>query len=73
MLDVGISSTRRIANFWGIDEVQPGRERRLVAQDCDSAEGARGALQPKLTNLSNTPTGVQKTIEDALRAAGLVP
>ena len=73
MLDVGISSTRRITSFWGIDEVQPHRGKALVAsEEADRRQPLQGILQPKPTSLSGTHVGVQKTIEDALRAAGLM-
>jgi poly(hydroxyalkanoate) depolymerase family esterase len=73
MLDVGISSTRLITSFWGIDEVQPGRIKALASsEEADSPQALRGMLQRKPTSLSGTPVLVQKTIEDALRAAGLM-
>lgn len=71
MLDVGISSTRRIASFWGIDEVQPARGKnppfRVESEFIQLPNPTLRAEPP------NCGTGlVQKTIEDALRAAGLM-
>lgn len=87
MLDVGISSTREIARFWGIE----------VAEDCASAQReenvSRGqrhlprssaSEKANIPNLaspvnpssprvaSSDPHGLKKVIEDALRAAGLM-
>lgn len=65
MLEANISSTRRIAAFWGLAGAA-----RTDAQPGPSAQPARGeqasAPQPSLT------TQVGKVIEDALRAAGLM-
>ena len=73
MLDVGISSTRRIAGFWGIDEMQPTRENAPVSsEDSEYPRFPHRTLQAKPPSLQGTPLGVQKTIEDALRAAGLM-
>ena len=55
MLEAGISSGRRIAEFWGIATPRMGR-----------------AAPPARPAANANPTGVQKTIEDALRAAGLM-
>lgn len=72
MLEAGISSTRRIAEFWGI----AGK----VAQRADPRRAAEQRPQPPATprpapagdGAKPVSTGVQKTIEDALRAAGLM-
>ena len=69
MLDVGISSTRRITSFWGIDEVQPTSEKEPLPLESDSFP--HRTLHAELPN-RDTPAGIQKTIEDALRAAGLM-
>jgi poly(hydroxyalkanoate) depolymerase family esterase len=72
MLDVGISSTRAIARFWGIDEGLPAIEK--VPQ----ARGPSVNPEPSVRRLPQAPVpastrfGVQKTIEGALRAAGLM-
>lgn len=57
MLDAGISSTRRIAHFWGIADA-PVRRTRPVSE-------AKHAAQ-------HLPSSVAKTIDDALRSAGLL-
>ena len=95
MLDVGISSTRHIARFWGLSkfaERQPGQEissrAEIVAPRAGHVEASSNAKtedalvpqgrsshpEPQDTK-SAAPTraaGVQKIIEDALRAAGLM-
>jgi poly(hydroxyalkanoate) depolymerase family esterase len=60
MLDANISSTRRIAEFWGLT----------------AAAGAGNAQQPDAqpapSSWAGAIAGVRKTITDALRAAGLM-
>jgi poly(hydroxyalkanoate) depolymerase family esterase len=86
MLEARISSTRRIASFWG---VLAADESRVVAQ-APAAQAASPAApvtlrEParrtrKLEPVSRSatpppaaaPSGVQKIIEDALRTAGLM-
>ncbi len=67
MLDVGISSTDHIAAFWGIAELQTSSH---VGSHPAAAEPAveRHAASP----FAAVPAGVAKTIDDALRSAGLV-
>lgn len=70
MLDVAISSTRRIAYDWGLGGNAPARNAARVA-----AAGSRKALPVGSANdrtPSRTVGGVQETIETALRAAGLM-
>jgi poly(3-hydroxybutyrate) depolymerase len=72
MLDAGISSTRHILSFWGIANGSRSTElkpKQFMTQTSSSPRPETEA--PALTRLS-APTGVQKTIEDALRAAGLM-
>ena len=68
MLDVGISSTRRIAAFWGIAPAP--------AATGDPAASTAAPRQPQRLRPEPTPrreaTGVAAIIDDALRAAGLV-
>ena len=84
MLDVGISSTLRIARFWEI------ADEGLVesSQEDAAAPGMRGRRSRHLEAPSTVPklrwpsspadtsrpakSGIAKTIEDALRAAGLM-
>lgn len=77
MLDVGISSTREIAAFWGIAEGR--RDETLAGQGTEQVGSNRLAqectVDPGLVGNSrgvSKISGVQKTIEDALRTAGLM-
>ena len=66
MLEVGISSTRHIANFWGIAAFgNPAASRTEAAPQSPRRELA--AASPEVAS-----TGVRKIIEDALRSAGLM-
>jgi len=86
MLDVGVSSTREIAGFWGI---APARDAAGIASPSRSvvpyAVQRGGARDQARTTTPSRPeadarpapsatgaSGIQKTIEDALRAAGLM-
>lgn len=87
MLDVGISSTQKIARFWEIadGEVRPsaGSKRRDIVAHSHLPLGSRSNAGPRIPARSPevstaakqeaSPTsGVQKIIEDALRTAGLM-
>ncbi|MBS9476948.1 PHB depolymerase family esterase [Ancylobacter sp. VKM B-3255] len=100
MLDVGISSTREIARFWGLADapqtraalparpVAPlapaARRRPRAVTGQDAAPAASPAAVPATSRAKTYGTGpalqppgadafsVKKTIEDALRAAGLM-
>lgn len=80
MLDVGLSSTREIAGFWGIAQVDGDRgSRSKLPQPQFFPPGARRkTLESSPPAILFSPrrvspgAGVQKTIEDALRAAGLM-
>jgi poly(hydroxyalkanoate) depolymerase family esterase len=63
MLRAAISSTDRIAAFWGIAEPVAG-----VRKPARKAEAAERKPEPRKT----APSGVQGVIEDALKAAGLM-
>jgi poly(hydroxyalkanoate) depolymerase family esterase len=68
MLDAGISSTRLIARFWGIapEEIRP---RRVEDEPATTFERSpREAAAFPLTQQA----AIQRTIEDALRGAGLM-
>jgi poly(hydroxyalkanoate) depolymerase family esterase len=70
MLEAGISSTRRIAAFWGLSASEP--EAALAGE---TAAALPAFQSPKLTRLpdpAKPAQGVGKIIEDALRAAGLM-
>jgi poly(hydroxyalkanoate) depolymerase family esterase len=62
MLDAAISSTDRIAHFWGIVASEP---LKVAPPPAMAARSAEPIAQP-------APASIQKTIEDALRAAGLM-
>ena len=68
MLDVGISSTDRIAAFFGIAPALEETSRVSAAPQIEALEAGR----PRLIDVSAPPSGPQKVIEDALRAAGLM-
>lgn len=83
MLDVGISSTRQIARFWGLAE--PGIQRPAQAEPASGsalqtftlAEKTRAVhidptLEPQPLDARGSAAGITKVIEDALRAAGLM-
>jgi poly(hydroxyalkanoate) depolymerase family esterase len=63
MLDVGLSSTARIAHFFGL---APEEKRTAEA-------GARPAPRPRAMAGPEAAGGPQAVIEQALRAAGLMP
>ncbi|HYJ81463.1 MAG TPA: PHB depolymerase family esterase [Allosphingosinicella sp.] len=65
MLDVGLSSTARIAAFFGIAPAEDSEKARPAPRRRDPARSDRS--RPKAAN------GVQQVIEDALRKAGLMP
>jgi poly(hydroxyalkanoate) depolymerase family esterase len=83
MLDVGLSSTDRIAAFFGIAP-EPAAAMARAAKPAAAAAAvpakaaaapkrARGAAQTRAAPAAGTgTTGVQKVIEDALKAAGLM-
>ncbi|MGA9580799.1 MAG: PHB depolymerase family esterase [Allosphingosinicella sp.] len=75
MLDVGLSSTERIAAFFGIGPEtakRPQADRRAPAP-ARAKPAARALPQPSLPQPSlPQASGPQKVIEDALRKAGLM-
>jgi poly(hydroxyalkanoate) depolymerase family esterase len=83
MLEAGISSTRRIAAFWGIAETRDRRAGRAVghaeakAAPASVARLHRPPVPPKPDADAPTPqvpaaNRIRHVIEDALRAAGLM-
>ncbi|HEY0043361.1 MAG TPA: PHB depolymerase family esterase [Allosphingosinicella sp.] len=75
MLDVGLSSTDRIAAFFGIApepqaSAKPAAKAKAEAPAQAAKQRRRAAPRPRAA--AAAPTGVQKVIEDALRAAGLM-
>jgi poly(hydroxyalkanoate) depolymerase family esterase len=79
MLEVGVSSTREIARFWGISNADgkgasvPSNPAAREVVSTPPKEKV-GAMEPTYDGRagSNPPNKVQKIIEDALRAAGLL-
>ncbi|AXB79089.1 PHB depolymerase family esterase [Novosphingobium sp. P6W] len=83
MLEVNISSTQRICNFWGLlqgadaigaripSEPEPARREKAVVADTIGAAVPPTFRQP-LSGDSHRAGGVSKIIEDALRSAGLM-
>ena len=69
LLDAGISSTRRIAGFWGIGGAGQPRGNGQVRI---SPPLAHRQTQPKPHLVPPAASGIGKTIEDALRSAGLM-
>ena len=67
MLDHGISSTRHIAQFWGL-----AREVSASATSPKKAVAPNASPIVKPRRIVPPPTGPAKIIEDALRAAGLM-
>ena len=77
MLDVGLSSTDRIAGFFGMagaERVQAARPAAAIAPKAPKAAArAKPAARPARARAKPAVVGsVQKVIEDALRAAGLM-
>ncbi|HET9395868.1 MAG TPA: hypothetical protein VFO36_07405, partial [Nitrospiraceae bacterium] len=81
MLDVGISSTREMAGFWGLGDADGtrGSVRTRPARptiNVSSSDSLRGDGQTAETARSDGELSqggaVKKVIEDALRAAGLM-
>jgi len=73
MLDVGLSSTDRIAAFFGIGPAVAGRKAKATAAAAEPRarrEAPRSAGDRRAR--PGAAGGIQKTIEDALRSAGLM-
>ncbi|TJV97726.1 MAG: hypothetical protein E5X52_11865, partial [Mesorhizobium sp.] len=82
MIDVGISSTREIAQFWGIAATEESASRRS-RQQVASRRPLPQSPAPGIENAKTKPPqptaihqlgqpGLKKIIENALRAAGLM-
>ena len=81
MLDVGLSSTDRIAAFFGIGPEVAARKTSSAAASQPQPARARSEAPPRARSSAKARparaaaapvTGIQKTIEDALRSAGLM-
>jgi hypothetical protein len=74
MLDVGTSSTRDIARFWGMverDSISTRSQSTVIETPQAKSPEATAAPRHERATASSAP-GVKKIIEDALRAAGLM-
>lgn len=70
MLDAAISSTDRIAEFFGIaDAAKPARAQAVRREKAPAAK----VVSLEASAPGARPEGVQQVIEDALRKAGLMP
>lgn len=83
MLEAGVSSTRRIARFWGLGrssdgragrrgELAAGAEERPETAYALAETGVPRAAQVRAESTPGPQHGVTRIIEDALRAAGLM-
>jgi hypothetical protein len=70
MLDANISSTLLIASFWGIAAEQPKAPTRAAAEA--RSIPSETPLNRAEAVLFPQQAGIQRTIEDALRSAGLL-
>lgn len=71
MLDVGISSTREIARFWGLATTE-ARSSAGKKPNVEPRGVPRAAAPPTDVPRETVAAGPRKIIEDALRAAGLM-
>jgi poly(hydroxyalkanoate) depolymerase family esterase len=78
MLEVDISSTRRLAHLWGLDSPEPRRQKAPLEESTKLPAVTTPLLNyqkaPRRTGSrqGNPADGVRKIIEDALRTAGLM-
>ncbi|HEY0313296.1 MAG TPA: PHB depolymerase family esterase [Allosphingosinicella sp.] len=72
MLDVGVSSTQRIAEFFGIAGAAAGAASPRKAPRSGPASARPAPERKRAAPQPAQPSGVQKVIEDALRKAGLM-
>lgn len=73
MLEAGISSTRRIAHFWGIGRASAAKTATIGRSGQTATPDSRSQMPQSLLPLSTrATTDLATTIEKALRAAGLL-
>ncbi|HEX8443400.1 MAG TPA: PHB depolymerase family esterase [Allosphingosinicella sp.] len=73
MLDVAISSTDRIAEFWGIaDQAKVSQPRRPAPVANGMVESIPRLIPTPIPPAARPTSSVQATIENALRSAGLM-
>ncbi len=72
MLEVGISSTREIAQFWGLADRVEGKKIATMAALAAMAIPQVATRAVRMAPVGKPQKGVGAIIEDALRAAGLM-
>lgn len=72
MLDVGICSTRQIAQFWGLRQSMAEPGNTATGRSAASVVPQPAVAAPKRAAADHSRKGVSDIIEDALRAAGLM-
>ena len=72
MLEAGISSTRRICRFWGLCDERNSRTGQPAKLVNDKPRVASPTGSPRQLSSHPLAGGITKTIEDALRSAGLM-
>ncbi len=75
MLEAGISSTQQSLSFWGIAAARPQTARAAperCAGDLPKVKASAPAPARRHADRRLPAASIQKTIEDALRAAGLL-
>jgi poly(hydroxyalkanoate) depolymerase family esterase len=75
MLETGISSTQQSLGFWGIAAATPKAARAAPARATGESSRVNAVAHPparRHADRRSSGAGIQKTIEDALRAAGLL-
>jgi poly(3-hydroxybutyrate) depolymerase len=74
MLEAGISSTRLIAHFWGIDGRKGSNSTNLHPKDQSRPDNAKSQMRHSTLPVRHrASTNIAGTIEKALRSAGLLP
>lgn len=72
MLEAGISSTRGICRFWGLCDERIPRAGKITAPLDGELRASHGGSSSRKPSSHPHGDGIAKTIEDALRAAGLM-
>lgn len=72
MLEAGISSTRRICRFWGLCDKPISRTGELAKFVEEKPGSARSRSSSRKASAHPLAGNITKTIEDALRSAGLL-
>ena len=72
MLEAGISSTRGICRFWGLCDERIPRAGKITASLNGKSRASHGGSSSRQPSSHPLGDGIAKTIEDALRAAGLM-